>query len=190
LRSPADGGAARTSANTGKVRASSVVSAELIRVDGEHGSIHALQRRTRIGRAPGCELQVDSSSVSRHHALVMITSRDVIIEDLRSTNGVLVNGRKVARHLLNDGDLLTIGEAQFRLRVKVTMLPVVVEAAPEDSGSTAENAAAAEGASASASAAAGGGASPSPPASAGPADVDPARAASDPVEPAPDGEPS
>jgi len=91
---------------------------DLIRIDGSHEKVHALGRRTRIGRAPGCELQVDSSSVSRHHALVLTNSRDVIIEDLHSTNGVLVNGRKVTRQLLTDGDILIIGEAQFRLRVK------------------------------------------------------------------------
>ncbi len=91
---------------------------DLIRIDGSHNKAHPLGRRTRIGRAPGCELHVESSSVSRHHALVLTHSRDVIIEDLHSTNGVLVNGRKVARQLLTDGDILTIGEAQFRLRIK------------------------------------------------------------------------
>lgn len=92
---------------------------DLIRIDGGHNKAHALGRRTRIGRAPGCELHIESSSVSRHHALLLTNSRDVIIEDLHSTNGVLVNGRKVTRQLLlTDGDILTIGEAQFRLRIK------------------------------------------------------------------------
>jgi chromosome segregation ATPase len=93
-------------------------SAELVRVDGQNNTSHPLARRTRIGRAPGCEMQIDSSSVSRHHALVLMSSRDVVIEDLNSTNGVLVNGRKVSRQLLHDGDLLAIGDAQFRLSLK------------------------------------------------------------------------
>ena len=46
-------------------------SAELIRIDGEHNSTFPLARRTRIGRAPGCELHIDSTSVSRHHALII-----------------------------------------------------------------------------------------------------------------------
>jgi len=107
------------------------ISAELVRVDGNHGGVFQLLRRTRIGRAPGCELHVESSSVSRHHALVMMTAREVIIEDLHSTNGVLVNGRKITRQLLNDGDRLTIGEAQFRVRIK----PVVRPAATAQSAS-------------------------------------------------------
>jgi hypothetical protein len=93
--------------------------AELVRVDGHHNTSHALARRTRIGRAPGCEMQIESTSVSRHHALVHMSAREVIIEDLNSTNGVLVNGRRISRQLLNDGDLLTIGEAQFRLKLKL-----------------------------------------------------------------------
>jgi hypothetical protein len=89
-------------------------SAELIRLNGEGALTHVLSRRTRIGRAAGCELQIDSGSVSRHHALVLVGPRDTIIEDLNSTNGVLVNGRKVTRHVLSDGDAVTIGESQFR----------------------------------------------------------------------------
>ena len=93
--------------------------AELVRVDGQHNTSHTLGRRTRIGRAPSCELHIPSTSVSRYHALLHVNSRDVVIEDLNSTNGVLVNGRRISRQLLNDGDLLTIGEAQFRLTVKL-----------------------------------------------------------------------
>jgi chromosome segregation ATPase len=89
-------------------------SAELIRTDGERPVTHVLSRRTRIGRAAGCELQIDSGSVSRHHALVVVGPRETIIEDLNSTNGVLVNGRKVSRQPLSDGDAVTIGEVQFR----------------------------------------------------------------------------
>jgi len=89
-------------------------SAELIRIDGERPVTHVLSRRTRIGRASGCELQIDSSSVSRHHALVIVGPREAVIEDLNSTNGVLVNGRKVTRQQLADGDAITIGETQFR----------------------------------------------------------------------------
>jgi chromosome segregation ATPase len=99
--------------------------AEMVRIDGDSGTTHVLGRRTRIGRAPGCEIQIDSSSVSRHHALILVGMREVIVEDLNSTNGVLVNGRKVARQLLSDGDQLTIGEAQFRLYLKLDPRPPV-----------------------------------------------------------------
>jgi chromosome segregation ATPase len=93
-------------------------SPELVRIDGDRSINYALGRRTRIGRAPGCELHIDSSSVSRHHALILAGTREAIIEDLNSTNGVILNGRKVTRQVLNDGDILTIGEIQFRYLAK------------------------------------------------------------------------
>jgi pSer/pThr/pTyr-binding forkhead associated (FHA) protein len=54
----------------------------------------------------------------------------VIIEDLNSTNGVLVNGRRISRQPLNDGDMLTIGEAQFRFTLNPA--PRVLEAPASD----------------------------------------------------------
>jgi chromosome segregation ATPase len=92
--------------------------AELVRIDCEQPITFLLGRRTRIGRAPGCELQIDSQSVSRNHAMILKSARELIVEDLNSTNGVLVNGRKVNRHLLTDGDTLTVGEIQFRCALK------------------------------------------------------------------------
>jgi chromosome segregation ATPase len=97
---------------------------ELVRIDGDRSISHTLGRRTRIGRAPGCELHIDSSSVSRHHALILAGTREAIIEDLNSTNGVILNGRKVTRQVLNDGDIVTIGEIQFRYVAKPVQPPL------------------------------------------------------------------
>lgn len=94
--------------------------AEMIRIDGAAEVTYVLGRRVRIGRAGGCEMHIDSPTVSRHHALVLIGPRGCIIEDLHSTNGLYVNGRKIIRQLLRDGDAVTIGEARFRFTVKPT----------------------------------------------------------------------
>ncbi len=98
---------------------------EFIRIDGDRHVSHTLGKRTRIGRASTCELQVDSSSVSRHHALVVVGPREAIIEDLNSTNGVIVNSRKISRHLLVDGDVITLGEIVFKYATKRE--PVLIE---------------------------------------------------------------
>jgi chromosome segregation ATPase len=98
-------------------------SPELVRIDGDRSISYALGRRTRIGRAAGCEMHIDSSSVSRHHALILAGNREAIIEDLNSTNGVILNGRKVTRQVLNDGDIVTIGEIQFRFTAKPSQAP-------------------------------------------------------------------
>jgi chromosome segregation ATPase len=108
-------------------------SAELIRTDGGRNSSHTLGRRTRIGRGVGCELQVDSSSVSRHHALIVVGPRDTIIEDLNSTNGVILNGRKITRAFLTDGDTVIVGEVQFRYVAKAvhrTSMQAPLESSP------------------------------------------------------------
>jgi chromosome segregation ATPase len=111
-------------------------SAELVRIDGDKSTSHVLGRRTRIGRATGCELHIDSSSVSRHHALILLGGRETIIEDLNSTNGVIVNGRHVTRQVLSDGDLLIIGEIHFRYVEK----PARRAGEPPPAGCTAEHA--------------------------------------------------
>jgi chromosome segregation ATPase len=111
-------------------------SAELVRIDGDKSTSHVLGRRTRIGRATGCELHIDSSSVSRHHALILLGGRETIIEDLNSTNGVIVNGRHVTRQVLSDGDLLIIGEIHFRYVEK----PARRAGEPPAAGCTAEHA--------------------------------------------------
>ena len=99
-------------------------SPQLIRMDGDRSISHSLGRRTRIGRAQDCELHIDSSGVSRHHALILAGTREAIIEDLNSTNGVILNGRKVTRQVLTDGDIVTIGEIQFRYVAKTAQASV------------------------------------------------------------------
>ena len=111
-------------------------SAELVRIEGDKSTSHVLGRRTRIGRATGCELHIDSSSVSRHHALILLGGRETIIEDLNSTNGVIVNGRHVTRQVLSDGDVLIIGEIHFRYVEK----PARRAGEPPPAGCTAEHA--------------------------------------------------
>ncbi len=108
---------------------STEASGELVRLDGDRQTSHALGRRTRIGRGAGCELQIDSSSVSRHHAVVLASPREAIIEDLNSTNGVIVNGRKVSRQLLRDGDVILIGEVKFRYSLNVGSRPLEASSA-------------------------------------------------------------
>ena len=87
---------------------------KLIRVDSGSHFVYTLGRRTQIGRMPGCDLQLESSSVSRHHAMLLTSNSGAIVEDLNSTNGIFVNGLKIRRQLLRDGDVLTVGEAHFR----------------------------------------------------------------------------
>lgn len=95
----------------------------LIRIDNGAATTYALDQRTRIGRAPESEIRLESSSVSRHHAMILCNARHCIIEDLNSTNGVVINGRKVSRHKMKDGDVIVIGDAQFKFVDAGALLP-------------------------------------------------------------------
>lgn len=86
----------------------------LIRNDGGSEVVYPLTRRTTIGRTPDNDIQVDASWVSRHHAVLLSGPDHCIVEDLHSTNGVLVNGRRVGRQILQDGDTVTVGKTEFR----------------------------------------------------------------------------
>ena len=67
-----------------------------------------------VGRAARADFVVDAALVSRVHCrLILKDTNELEIEDLGSTNGTFVNGRKVTKMSLNDGDTLTIGRVQF-----------------------------------------------------------------------------
>jgi len=86
-------------------------------VDGSVVAEHPLtQERFGIGRNLGNELQPDDASVSGSHASILLSpsaylddSMEATVEDLGSTNGTFVNGKRVGRKLLRHGDLLTMG---------------------------------------------------------------------------------
>jgi pSer/pThr/pTyr-binding forkhead associated (FHA) protein len=67
-----------------------------------------------MGRAPRADFVVDAALVSRVHCRFTLNeTNELELEDLSSTNGTFVNGKKVAKAMLSDGDTLTIGRVQF-----------------------------------------------------------------------------
>lgn len=90
----------------------------LIRTDGNTDFVHVLGRRTRIGRGSDNDVVLDTKHVSRYHAVLLAGPNHTTIEDRKSTNGVFVNGKRVARHTLKDGDRVTIGKSHFRYSVR------------------------------------------------------------------------
>jgi type II secretory pathway predicted ATPase ExeA len=69
--------------------------------------------RIIIGRTSDNDLQVDSRFVSRHHCQIITGAEGSVIEDLNSTNGIFVQGKRVRRHNLNDGDIVVIGKHEI-----------------------------------------------------------------------------
>jgi chromosome segregation ATPase len=90
----------------------------LIRTDAESEVVHVLGRKTTVGRTPDNDLQIDAKFISRHHAVILAGPAHAIIEDLNSTNGVMVNNRRITRQPLKDGDNVIIGKTAFRFAVR------------------------------------------------------------------------
>ena len=82
-------------------------------VDGAE-VVFTLGKRTTIGRTSDNDIHIDTTFISRHHAVLLSNPEQCVVEDLNSTNGVMVNGRPVNRQALRDGDTLTIGKTEFR----------------------------------------------------------------------------
>jgi pSer/pThr/pTyr-binding forkhead associated (FHA) protein len=67
-----------------------------------------------MGRAPGVDFVVDAALVSRVHCRFTISaSNELELEDLGSTNGTSVNGKRVTKAMLGDGDQVTVGRVLF-----------------------------------------------------------------------------
>jgi general secretion pathway protein A len=66
--------------------------------------------RISIGRAGDNELRLEASFVSRHHCRIVTVGNVSTIEDLGSVNGILVNGKAVKRHVLQNADKIVVGE--------------------------------------------------------------------------------
>ncbi|WP_233510053.1 FHA domain-containing protein [Actinomadura craniellae] len=71
---------------------------------------------TTVGRGKGVEVRLDDPSVSRLHAEIVRRGPYVYVVDLGlSRNGTRVNGRPIARRVLEDGDVISFGTARCRL---------------------------------------------------------------------------
>lgn len=69
---------------------------------------------TVIGRSSQCDVLIEDALVSRRHAMLQVSGEELFLEDLRSANGVFVNGERVRRpRRLLGGDRLLIGNEEF-----------------------------------------------------------------------------
>ncbi|WP_108818076.1 GGDEF domain-containing protein [Pseudovibrio sp. Alg231-02] len=76
----------------------------------ETGQVHLLTApRVQIGRSPDCQIMVRDASVSRQHLLLETTPEGVQAIDLKSRNGVFVNGNKIKRCWISPNDVIRIG---------------------------------------------------------------------------------
>ncbi len=74
---------------------------------------------TLIGRNPTTDITLLDEGISREHALILFDDVDeeFVVEDLQSTNGTKVNGKRVRSATLSDGDEIQIGRTRFHFRL-------------------------------------------------------------------------
>jgi pSer/pThr/pTyr-binding forkhead associated (FHA) protein len=66
-----------------------------------------------LGRSKECDVQVPDPNVSRRHAELRQEGGAWWLVDLDSTNGTLLNGKRVQRAKLSDGDTIRLGELEL-----------------------------------------------------------------------------
>ena len=71
-----------------------------------------------VGRDPDCAVRIDSVTLSRRHAQIVVTNAEATIEDLGSKNGTHVNGSLVTQPVaLRDGDQIEVGSVTLTYRL-------------------------------------------------------------------------
>ncbi|MCP4082174.1 MAG: FHA domain-containing protein [Planctomycetaceae bacterium] len=87
--------------------------------------IPLLNKRLRIGRRDGCDIILNFSNISGHHALMEIDEGYWFIKDLRSRNGLKVDGKKILQGLkkrLDPGTILSIAKHEYEIVYDPTAL--------------------------------------------------------------------
>lgn len=83
-----------------------------------------------LGRDPSCDLVLNDAKCSRRHAVIEAGPQGVAIRDAGSANGIYVNGKKVERANLVDGDVVRLGEVTLKVLPEVVAGTIVM--APEE----------------------------------------------------------
>ena len=83
-----------------------------------------------VGRDRECAVRIDSTSISRRHARIVVTSGETMVEDLGSKNGTYVNGELARQPVaLKDGDQIRVGSATITYRILASLPSTVTRRA-------------------------------------------------------------
>jgi hypothetical protein len=74
-----------------------------------------LNREIVVGRSSELDMVLVEDMVSRRHAKIIVSDDQIVIQDLGSTNGTFVNGEKIKRAKLSEGDRILIGTSIIKL---------------------------------------------------------------------------
>ena len=84
------------------------------RIDDQELRFPLFKDKLTIGRTKQNDIQLNAQYVSRRHAVITTEGDVARVVDWGSKNGVYVNSKRVTEHFLKNGDIVTIGIAEFR----------------------------------------------------------------------------
>jgi pSer/pThr/pTyr-binding forkhead associated (FHA) protein len=74
-----------------------------------------------IGRGEGCHLRPQSDAISRRHCVIITTDKEVVVRDLNSRNGTIVNDQRITEEtVLLSGDIVRVGPLEFEVVIEHT----------------------------------------------------------------------
>lgn len=86
------------------------------------------KERMTVGRRATNDIHIDNLAVSGEHASILTIGNDSFLEDLDSTNGTLVNGKAIKKHVLQNGDVIEFGK--FQLKYVSELAPGMANSGP------------------------------------------------------------
>jgi len=84
------------------------------KIDGQKLRFPLFKNRLTIGRTGHNDIQLKAECISRRHAVIVTDTDSTRIVDWGSRNGVFVNERRIKEQVLRNGDIVTIGTADFK----------------------------------------------------------------------------
>ena len=97
---------------------------------GQEQKVYQLDKpKLIVGREPTCEIPIDNLGISRQHCQFALRGEAFIVQDLGSSNGTFVNGKKITEHFLNNDDEVVIGKYTLKFKNESQPAPAAAPAA-------------------------------------------------------------
>lgn len=103
----------------------------VILTEGLTGLTHELSTNpTMVGRAEGNTFQINEPSVSGRHCEIRLRGNEVVVRDLKSTNGTFIEKERITEAVLKPGQVLRLGRVDLRLQISSTQIASPAPGAP------------------------------------------------------------
>lgn len=83
-----------------------------------------------IGRSSRCDIRIKHPGISAEHAVIRVLPTSATLEDLGSTNGTRINGRRIETHVLRHGDQIGVGRENLMYFAELDVAAEFVQPAP------------------------------------------------------------